>query len=79
MMLGKIKGRKRRGHQKMRCLDGITSAMNINLGKLQEIVRDRRPGVLQSMGLQRIRHNWVTEQQRFSAYYQIVHFSYLDF
>ena len=48
----------------MRWLDSITNAMNINLGKLQEMVRDRRPGVLQSMKLQRIGHNWVTEQQQ---------------
>ena len=40
LMLGKIEGR-RRGHQRIRWLDGITDAMNINLGKLQEIVKDR--------------------------------------
>ena len=40
-MLGKIQGRKRRGHQRMRGLDGITDAVNMNLGKLQEMVRDR--------------------------------------
>ena len=40
-MLGKIEGRRRRGHQRMRCLDGITDAMDMNLGKLQEMVRDR--------------------------------------
>ena len=39
-MLGKIEGR-RRGLQRMRCLDGITDAMDMNLGKLQEMVRDR--------------------------------------
>ena len=40
-MLGKIEGRWRRGHQRMRYLDGITDAMNMNLGKLWEMVRDR--------------------------------------
>ena len=39
--LGKIEGRRRRGYQRMRWLDGITDAMNMNLGKLQETVRDR--------------------------------------
>ena len=41
LMLGKIEGRRRRGHQRMRWLEGITDAMNINLGKLQEMVRNR--------------------------------------
>ena len=41
LMLGKIEGRWRRGHQRMRYLDGITDAMNMNLGKLQEMVRNR--------------------------------------
>ena len=41
LMLGKIEGRRRRGHQKVRWLDGITDAMDMNLGKLREMVRDR--------------------------------------
>ena len=40
-MLGRIEGKRRRGHQRMRWLDAITDAMNMNLGKLQEMVRDR--------------------------------------
>ena len=41
LMFGKIEGRRRRGHQRMRRLDGITDAMDMNLGKLREVVRDR--------------------------------------
>ena len=52
LMLGKIEGRRRRGCQRMRWLDGITDAMNMNLGNLQEMVRTGRPDVLQCMGSQ---------------------------
>ena len=41
LMLEKVEGRRRRGHQRMRWLDGITNAMNMNLCKIQEMVRDR--------------------------------------
>ena len=41
MVLGKLEGRRRRGHQRMRWLDGITDAMDMNLGKFQETVRER--------------------------------------
>ena len=41
LMLGNIEGRRRRGQQRMKWLDGITDAMDVNLGKLQEMVRDR--------------------------------------
>ena len=67
LILGKIEGRRRRGRQRMRWLDGIIDSRDMSVSKLQEIVRGRDASlwsVLQPMGSQRVGHNLVVEQQQ---------------
>ena len=61
LMLGKIEGRRRRGRQRIRWLDGITDLTDMDLGGLGSWWWTGRPGMLRFMGLQRVGHDWATE------------------
>ena len=73
LMLEKTKGKRRRKWQRMRWLDGITSSRDVNLSKPCEAVCSTttgKPGALQSMGAQRVRHSLVMEQKQLAGWDQ---------
>ena len=67
--VGKIQGWKKRGWQRMRWLDGITKSMDMSLTSSKSWWWTGKPGMLQSMGSQRVGHDWATELNSLEGYH----------
>ena len=80
LMLAKIEGKRRRGHQRIRWLDGITNSVDMNLGTFRGMMKETgRPGMLQSKGSQRVGHSCETQQQQHSHHRKFLHNHLMSF